>query len=72
MGRGGQCSPPDFVGRWQRKALTEGFFIAPKNPSTMLCMVPLPGKCRGGRFNQMQMFFHTTHNASVLLLFSFP
>ena len=41
--------PRDFAGKWQRVALTEGFSGSKvaKNP-TMLRMVILPGKCRGG------------------------
>jgi hypothetical protein len=30
------------------RSMVEGAFLTPKNPSTALRAVPLPGKCRGG------------------------
>jgi len=30
------------------RSMVEGFLPTLKSPSTALCAVPLPGKCRGG------------------------
>jgi hypothetical protein len=46
---GGLLIPPrDFAGRGTARSAVEGLFWVWKDPSTMLRMVPLPCKCRGG------------------------
>jgi hypothetical protein len=40
--------PRHLPGRGTARSAVEGFFGDPKNPSTMLRMVPLPRKSGGG------------------------